>query len=180
MQARGFQIIQALRAMNLVDRLGYLQLDEDHAFDEQVNSIFPDHDPIVPNDHGMLWRHGEPRLAKLVHQCVFIDFLKNPVPRTWSTVRAQPMIRLDTRLTPSSPASICVFCAICGSTFLAYCGHNLSNSLTPAEGPNPRRLQSRNAEQQTREMNCERRLDHSSHARSIKRKGQRQSNSTPA
>ena len=34
MQARGFQIIQALRAMNLVDRLGYLQFDEDDLFDE--------------------------------------------------------------------------------------------------------------------------------------------------
>jgi hypothetical protein len=36
-QACGFQIIQALRAMNLVDLLGYLQFDEDGAFDEQVN-----------------------------------------------------------------------------------------------------------------------------------------------
>ena len=34
MQACGFQIIQALRAMNLVDRLGYLQFDEDDVFDE--------------------------------------------------------------------------------------------------------------------------------------------------
>jgi hypothetical protein len=34
MQACGFQIIQALRAMNLVDRLGYLQFDEDYVFDE--------------------------------------------------------------------------------------------------------------------------------------------------
>jgi hypothetical protein len=33
-QARGFQIIQALRVMNLVDRLGYLQFDEDDVFDE--------------------------------------------------------------------------------------------------------------------------------------------------
>ena len=34
MQAGGFQIIQALRAMNLVDRLSDLQFDEDHVFDE--------------------------------------------------------------------------------------------------------------------------------------------------
>ncbi len=34
MQACGFQIIQALRAMNLVDRPGYLQFDEDDVFDE--------------------------------------------------------------------------------------------------------------------------------------------------
>ena len=26
----------------------------------------------------MLLRDGEPRLAELVHQCVFIDFLKEP------------------------------------------------------------------------------------------------------
>ena len=34
MQACGLQIIQALRAMNLVDHLGYLQFDEDGLFDE--------------------------------------------------------------------------------------------------------------------------------------------------
>jgi hypothetical protein len=66
MQARRFQIIQALRAMNLVDCLGYLQFDEDDVFNEQVNSIFPDYDPVVPNDHGMLLRDGEPRLAEFV------------------------------------------------------------------------------------------------------------------
>jgi hypothetical protein len=32
--ACGFQIIQTLRVMNLVDRLGYLQFDEDDVFDE--------------------------------------------------------------------------------------------------------------------------------------------------
>jgi hypothetical protein len=74
MQACGFQIIQALRMMNLVDRLGHLQLDE-----------------------------------------------------------AQPMIRLDRRLTLSSPVSICVFCVFCGSILLVYWQQNLSNSLTQAE-----------------------------------------------
>lgn len=34
MQACGSQIIQGLRAMNLVNRLGYLQFDEDDMFDE--------------------------------------------------------------------------------------------------------------------------------------------------
>jgi hypothetical protein len=34
MQVCGFQIVQALREMNLVDRLGYLQFDEDDVFDE--------------------------------------------------------------------------------------------------------------------------------------------------
>jgi hypothetical protein len=34
MQARGFQIIQALRAMNVVDPLGYFQFDEDDVVDE--------------------------------------------------------------------------------------------------------------------------------------------------
>src|SRR6516225_4939067 len=76
----------------------------------------------------MLLRDSELGFAQLVHQCVFIDFLK--VPSAWSTVRAQPMIRLDRRLTLSAPASICVFCVLCGSIFLAYCRHNLANSLT--------------------------------------------------
>jgi hypothetical protein len=34
MQACGFQIIQALRDMNLIDPFGYLQFDEDDVFDE--------------------------------------------------------------------------------------------------------------------------------------------------
>ena len=76
MQACGFQIIPTLRVMNLVDRLGYLQFDEDDVFDEQINSIFPDHDPIVSSGHAMLLQDGEPRLAQIVHRCVFIYFLK--------------------------------------------------------------------------------------------------------
>jgi hypothetical protein len=50
--------------MNLVDRLGYLQFDEDDVFDEQVNGIFPDHDSVVSNGHRMLLRDGKPRLAE--------------------------------------------------------------------------------------------------------------------
>jgi hypothetical protein len=34
MQAFGFQIMQALRVMNLVDCPGYLQFDEDDVLDE--------------------------------------------------------------------------------------------------------------------------------------------------
>jgi hypothetical protein len=76
----------------------------------------------------MLLRDGEPSLAKLVQQSVFIDFLKEPVPSAWSTVRAQPMIRLDRRLTLSSPVSICVFGVFCGSISLFCSRQNLSNS----------------------------------------------------
>jgi hypothetical protein len=62
-QAGGFQIIQALRAMNLVDRFHRFQFDDDDARDKQINGIFTDHDPIVPNDHWMLLRDRESRLA---------------------------------------------------------------------------------------------------------------------
>ncbi len=34
MQACGFQVVQALRAMNVVDRLGYFQFNENRVFDE--------------------------------------------------------------------------------------------------------------------------------------------------
>jgi hypothetical protein len=76
MQACGLQIIQALRAMDLVDRLGYLQFDQDDVFDEQVSRIVSDHDPIVSNDHTMLLRDGDPSFPELVKQSVFIDSLK--------------------------------------------------------------------------------------------------------
>jgi hypothetical protein len=45
-------------------------------FDQEVYGIFPDHDPFISNDHGMLLRDGEPGLSELVHQRIFIDFLK--------------------------------------------------------------------------------------------------------
>ena len=76
MQARGFQIIQALRAMNLFDRFGCLQFDEDDVLDEGVSHIVHDHNPAVSNDHAMLLRDGDSSLAKLVQQSVFIDFLR--------------------------------------------------------------------------------------------------------
>ena len=118
--------------MNLVDRLGYLQFDEDDVFDELVNSIFPDHDPIASNDHGVLLRDGEPRLAQLVHQCVFIHFLKKPSSQCVEHRQGAANDCLDRRLILSPPVSICVFCVFCGSIFLVYCRHNLANSLTPA------------------------------------------------
>ncbi len=34
MQAGDLQVIQALRAMNVIDRLGYFRFNEDGAFDE--------------------------------------------------------------------------------------------------------------------------------------------------
>jgi hypothetical protein len=40
------------------------------------------------------------------------------------------MIRLDRRLTLSSPASICVFCVVCGSTFLVYCPRPAQRALS--------------------------------------------------
>ena len=53
MQARHFQIIQALRPMNFVDPLRRLQFDQNVTFNERVNRIVPDHDPIVSNGHAM-------------------------------------------------------------------------------------------------------------------------------
>jgi hypothetical protein len=114
-QAGGFQIIQALRAMNLVDRFHRFQFDEDDALDKQINGIFTDHDPIVSNDHWMLLRDRESRLAQLVQPCVFMDLLEKFASSVCSTVRAQPMMRFDSRSTPSASASVCVFCVFCGS-----------------------------------------------------------------
>jgi hypothetical protein len=75
MQACGFQVIQALRAMNLVDTLATFNSMTTLSSTSR-STAYSDYDPIAPNDHGMLVRHGKPRLAQLVHQCVFIDFLK--------------------------------------------------------------------------------------------------------
>ena len=98
MQTCGFQIIQALRAMNLVDRPGYFQFDEDHVFDEQVNRIVPDHNAIVSNDHAMLLRDGDSGLAKLVQQSVFIDFLKESASQPVEHRQGAANNTLDRRL----------------------------------------------------------------------------------
>jgi hypothetical protein len=80
MQASGFQIIQALRPMDLIDRLRNFQFDEDKSFDQQVSRIIPNHDTIISNSHTMLLRHKQPSLPKLMHQGVLIDFLKKAGP----------------------------------------------------------------------------------------------------
>jgi hypothetical protein len=75
-------------------------------------------------------RLSEARAAKRFHRLSQgIRF-----PTAWSTVRAQPMIRLGRTLTRSSPVSICVFCVFCGSIVFVYYRHNLSEPLRPAEG----------------------------------------------
>ena len=53
-QGRGFQVIQTLRLMNLVDPFGDFQFDEDDGFNEKIGRVFPDRDPIIPQDHAML------------------------------------------------------------------------------------------------------------------------------
>ncbi len=68
------------------------------------------------------WRCGTARAPMRSHR----PFSRNPIPSPWSTVRAQPMIRLDRKLILSSPVFICVFCVFCGSNFLAYCRHSHS------------------------------------------------------
>ena len=54
MQARRFQIVQALCPMNLIDPRRRLQFGQNVTLNEQVNRIVPDRDPIVSNTHAML------------------------------------------------------------------------------------------------------------------------------
>jgi hypothetical protein len=49
-------------------------------FVEQVNRIFPDHDPIVSNDHGMVLRDASPDLRSSCTNAFSYTFSRNPVP----------------------------------------------------------------------------------------------------
>src|ERR1700733_6665113 len=99
--------------------------------------------PSYRTTMGCCCETASPDLRSSCTNAFSYTFSRNPVPSAWSTVRAQPMIRLDRRLILPSPISICVFFVFCGSIFLVYCRHNLSNSLTPAKVTIVRRLQSR-------------------------------------
>ena len=50
-------------------------------FNEKIDCVFPDRDLIIPHDHAMLLLDRQPRFAKLVHQGVLIDFLKEAGPQ---------------------------------------------------------------------------------------------------
>jgi hypothetical protein len=75
MQACGFQIIQTLRAMNLVDRLGYFQSTRTNTFDEQVNSIFRLRSHRIERPRDVVARRRA-QTSGVRAQCIFIDFLK--------------------------------------------------------------------------------------------------------
>src|ERR1700761_9776647 len=61
-QARGLEVIQALRAMNVIDRSGDLPFHKHDVFHEQVHGIVPDPGIVVPNDHAVLLRDPSPAL----------------------------------------------------------------------------------------------------------------------
>ena len=58
--------------------IAFATFNKDALFHKQINSKFPDHDPIVPNGHRVLLRDGKPSLAQLMHQRPFIHLLHEP------------------------------------------------------------------------------------------------------
>src|SRR5271166_161693 len=133
-QARRFEIVQALRPMNLVERPDRLQLHQDRVLDQQVHGIFANHDAVIPNGHSMLLRDGKPSLPQLMRQCVFINLLQEPHPQralNRQSAADDP---------PGQPVHLALnlrVLSVCGSIFLSYCRHRLAKSLTlpPRLGP---------------------------------------------
>jgi len=75
MQSGGFEIVHALRDMNVVERADRLQFDENQMLDQKVGNVLADENALVPHGNGMLLCDDETIAAKLLGQRVFIDFL---------------------------------------------------------------------------------------------------------
>ena len=131
MQARGLQVVQALRSMDVVDCLGHFQFDNDDTLDKQVNSIVANHDPIVPNHHSMLLQDGEPGLAQFMHQSVFIDFLQKSNPERVKHSQGAADNSSGQQVKPVLPGIHRRVLRVRRFHFLIHCRNNLANKFTP-------------------------------------------------
>src|ERR1700761_5257160 len=61
-QARGPEVVQALRAMNVIDRPGDLPFHKHDVFHGQVHGVVPEPGIVVSNDHAVLLRSPSPAL----------------------------------------------------------------------------------------------------------------------
>jgi hypothetical protein len=104
--------------MNLVDRPDHLQYNEVGAFDKRIYCIFPYHDPVVANGHKIPRRDRAPSLAQLVHQCAFIDFLKEHGSQCMEPREGAADDSFGQEVDPPARLSVSVFR---GSISLAYC-----------------------------------------------------------
>jgi hypothetical protein len=79
-QAGGLEIIDALKAMGLVQRFDGLQCNQNRVVHPQVYEILADHRILVSDGGTVLLRDREPRLAQFKHHGILIDLFEEPGP----------------------------------------------------------------------------------------------------
>jgi hypothetical protein len=75
-QPGGAQVVDALRAMDVRHCLGGLQFHDHRFFDQQVDRVFTNNDPVLDDDNAALLYDREAGFAKLVRARIFLNLFK--------------------------------------------------------------------------------------------------------
>ncbi len=80
-QATRLEIIDALRSVYTIQRLDFLQFNDDGTFDQHINGVLPDDDIVVPDRDPVLLCHAETCLTQPVSQGILVDLLEKAGPK---------------------------------------------------------------------------------------------------
>lgn len=71
-----FQIVEAMRDMNLLYSPNRLDFDDYAVFHNQIGNVIPDQNVLVTNLNFLLLSNLQPCLCKLNRKCILINFFK--------------------------------------------------------------------------------------------------------
>ena len=81
-EAGGFQVVEALRNMNVIQIFHRLQFDQHIFFHQKIGYIITDNHAVIPNLNWMLLAKSDVALAKLLRQSVLINFFQKPAAQS--------------------------------------------------------------------------------------------------
>ena len=76
MQTGRLEIIQALRAVNIIECSDRLQLNKHRTLDQQIDGVFSDINAIVLDHHAVLLQDRKAGFAQLMSESILIDLFK--------------------------------------------------------------------------------------------------------
>ena len=76
MQAGRLEIIQALRAVNIIECSDRLQLHKHRTLDQQIDGVLSDANAIVLDHHAVLLQDRKAAFAQLMSESILIDLFK--------------------------------------------------------------------------------------------------------
>jgi hypothetical protein len=74
MQADSFEVVQTLRAMDVIERPHRLEFNQDTPFDQQIDRIFADYDSIISDERRI---HSDSRFTSISSACICVHLRFN-------------------------------------------------------------------------------------------------------